>query len=128
MPQKDKGFTESLKETVTTIKKKAEQEGLMKRGTDIAVLVLLLAGIIISFFNVQWGAILIGVVVGITFADQIIAFFRGIKSFVQRGGLKETIIIAGILIFFIIALPAGVIAALVALLIRAMVPESNDLK
>ena len=89
MPQKDKGFTESFKETVTTLKKKAQAEGLMERKTDIAALILLLVGIIVSFFNVQWGAVFVGVVVGLTFADDIIDFFKGIKSFVKRGGAQR---------------------------------------
>ncbi len=128
MPQKDKGFTESFKETVTSIKKTAQDEGLMNRKPDIAVLVLLLAGIIVSFFNIQWGAILVGVVVGITFSQQIVDFFKGLSGYIKRGGLKETLVIIGLLIFLIIALPAGVIAALVTLLIRAMLPESNPLQ
>ena len=128
MPQKDKGFTESFKETVTSIKKTAQDEGLIDRKPDLVALLLLLAGIIVSFFNVQWGAILVGVVVGLTFSQQIIDFFKGISGFIKRGGLKETLIFAGILIFLIIALPAGVIAALVTLLIRAMLPESNPLQ
>ena len=128
MPQTDKGFTESFKETVTTLKKKVQEERLMDKKPDLVALILLLLGIIVAFVNVQWGAILVGVVVGITFSQQIIDFFKGISGFIKRGGLKETLIFAGILIFLIIALPAGVIAALVTLLIRAMLPESNPLQ
>jgi|GEM_PF-3014764 len=127
MPQSDKGFTDSLKDAVSSIKKKVEQQGFTKRGPDIAALILALAGVIITFFSVQWGAILLGVALGLTFYDEIISFLRGIKYFINKNGVNRVVILAALLVFFLIALPGGVIATLITVLVRSLIPESNDI-
>jgi flagellar biosynthesis protein FlhB len=121
MPESGKGFTDSFKETLATIKNKAEKDGVVRQGYDLILYFVLLVGLIVSFFNVLWGALLVGAVVGVAFYSEAIQFFRNLKNWIEIKGMAKSLVLGGLLLFFIIVLPTGVIAAIAAILIRAMI-------
>ena len=120
MPE-GKGFTDSFKETLATIKNKAERDGVVRQGYDLILYFVLLVGLIVSFFNILWGALLVGAVIGTAFYAEVIQFFRLLKNWIEMKGMAKSLVLGGLLLFFIIVVPTGVIAAVAAILIRGMI-------
>lgn len=78
---------------------------------DVIAYLLLVVGIILLFFQPVYGGIIIGIVAGIYFGEEIISVIKGYDDFVEEQGLVRSLILLGILLAFFISAPAIFIGA-----------------
>lgn len=82
---------------------------------EIIAYVLLILGIVLLFFDSLYGGILVGLVAGIYFGEEIVDYLYNWKS---RANTKETgrhLICAGIVLAFFISAPAIFLGAALAI-------------
>lgn len=73
-------------------------------------IILMFIGVIISFFHVHVGGILVGLAFGMSFYEEIRNYFFRIKGFYFLQGLYKTLLALGVTIYLLWALPAFLIA------------------
>lgn len=95
---------------------------------EIITYVLLILGIILLFFDALYGGILVGLVSGIYFGDEIIDYILHWKSSIHDHGVARNLIIAGIAIAFFISAPAIFLGAAIAIGIKQLFVESTEKK
>lgn len=78
---------------------------------DTIAVVLLIIAIFLIPFHLFWGGIILGAVIGIYYADEIINKIRNFKTYVERTSLLNSIIPIGILIGLFLAVPTIFLAA-----------------
>lgn len=99
-----------------------EQEDLEKKGKSYSVVllnrsfqwviaILMLVGLIASFFYIHLGSVLVGLSVGMTFHDSVQAYCIQLKDYYTKSGLFKTLIFIGLILFLLLAAPAFVLSA-----------------
>lgn len=74
---------------------------------------LLLAGIIVAFFSFHFGGVLVGLGFGICFFEEMHQYFIQLRDLFSDHGIFKTLMIVGVIIYFLIAIPAFVVASAV---------------
>lgn len=119
---------EKLSETFDKIKKNEKVEEIYNYASNntrdtIAYIILALA-IILMFSVPFWGGLLIGLVGGIYFSDELVAWVKNINQFIESQGYSRSVVIGGVTVGFFLAAPAIFIGAALAIGIKRMVvPE-----
>ncbi len=80
---------------------------------EILYLVILILGIILSFFSLLLGAFLVGLAVGLTFWGEIHRYFSNFRSNYSLLGVFKTLILGGFALFLLIVLPSFIIGVAV---------------
>lgn len=75
---------------------------------------LMLIGIILSFFYTHIGGSLVGLGAGICFFEELRIYLTTLRDFYTERGLFKTLMFIGVIIYFLIAIPAFIIAAAIA--------------
>lgn len=122
------GIQEKLNETIESIKKNEKFEEVYKfakSNTRDTIAYILLALALIMMLTIPfWGGLLIGLVGGIYFCEELVVWVRDINGFIERQGLSRSIVMGGVMLGFFLASPAIFIGAAVAIGIkRLVVPE-----
>lgn len=92
---------------------------------EIITYVLLILGIILLFFDALYGGILVGLVSGIYFGDEIVDYILHWKASIHSYGVARNLIIAGIAVAFFISAPAIFLGAAIAIGIKQLFVESG---
>lgn len=92
---------------------------------EIITYVLLILGIILLFFDPLWGGVLVGLVSGIYFGDEIVDYIVHWKDSIHTHGVARNLIIAGIAIAFFLSAPAIFLGVAVAIGIKQLFVESK---
>ena len=79
---------------------------LRHHSRETITYVLLILGIILLFFDAIYGGVLVGIVTGIYFGDEIIVYLANWKIALDTHGIARNLIIAGVTIAFFISAPA----------------------
>lgn len=82
--------------------------------------VLLVLGILLIYFQPLIGGILVGLVAGVYFGDEIIRAIRNWKDFIETEGMARSLVVAGVTFAFFLSAPAIFIGAAIALLIKQL--------
>lgn len=90
---------------------------------EIITYILLLLGILILFYEPLYGGILVGLVSGIYFGDEIIDYIIHWKNAVSSTNVARHLIIAGITVAFFISAPAIFLGAAIAIGIKQLFVE-----
>ncbi|MBA3958707.1 MAG: hypothetical protein H0X51_10000 [Parachlamydiaceae bacterium] len=85
---------------------------------DMIAYVMMILGIILLFFQPLYGGLIIGVVVGVYFAKEIIALLKDYETFIDSQGLVRSLVLGGTLLAFFISAPAIFIGAAVVVFLR----------
>jgi hypothetical protein len=80
---------------------------------EIFASILMFAGLVLSFFYHLVGGFLVGLACGIAFFDEIYEYFLLIRDSYISKGLFKTLMWIGTILYFLIAIPAFVIAAVI---------------
>lgn len=72
---------------------------------------LLLIGIILAFFYIHIGGTLVGLGFGVCFFDEIHSYFLQLRDLYTEQGLFKTVMWVGTIVYFLIAIPAFIIAS-----------------
>lgn len=78
---------------------------------DTLSYVVMVGGIIISFFRPWIGGALIGLIIGLYFADEIVNFLLNFRAFIDEKGLVKALILVGALIALFVIAPTIFLAA-----------------
>ena len=94
-------------------------------GDTIAFLFLVL-GIVVATFNPLLGDLLIGMIAGFYFTEELIRSLRQVKAYVQKEGLMRSLIPIGVILGVFIGIPALCIAAIIVAGVKYIfVPEAK---
>ncbi len=88
-------------------------EGLWDFRREIFSGVLMIVGLILAFFYHYVGGILVGLSFGVYFFEEIHGYFSQLVNVITEHGFFKTLMIIGIVIFFLITLPLFIIATAV---------------
>lgn len=82
--------------------------------------VLLILGIVLLFFEPLWGGLLVGIVTGIYFGDEIINYLVNWKLALDSHGVARNLILTGVIVAFLISAPAIFLGIAVAIAIKQL--------
>lgn len=92
--------------------------------------ILIILGILLLFFEPVYGGLLVGIVAGVYFGDEIVEYIKNWKTTIdlqdRYSGIARHLIIAGIALAFFISAPPIFLGAAIAIAIRYLFigPES----
>jgi hypothetical protein len=113
---KDKGTSKNkVSETLTSLKKSENIDNLMSYAKthiqDTVAYILLVSGIIWIFFNSFYGGILVGLIAGFYFAQEVLEIINSFDRFLDKKGMAKNLILAGTLLALFILAPGIFIGA-----------------
>lgn len=82
--------------------------------------IILVLGIVVLFFDQIYGGIIVGVIAGIYFGNEIIAYLKSWRSAKDSRAIARNLISAGIAIAFLITAPAIFLGAAIAIGIQQL--------
>ena len=120
-PGAGKGKKSRMKEKMNIYFDKVKGDEKIKQGTnflwdhriEIFSGALVLVGIVLAFFYIRIGGILVGLGFGIGFFEDIKDYFTQLRNFYSEQGLFKTLLLIATVVYFLIALPGFIIAAAV---------------
>lgn len=108
---------ESIKEKFARTIKNEKMDNLYtyaKENTrDTIAYCLLVLGLVLLFFQPFWGELLIGIVSGFYFSDEIISFFKDLERSINREGMVRSIVFFGLAVALFIKAPMIFVGAAV---------------
>ena len=88
---------------------------------DIVAYIVAFLGVLFSFFNPTVGGVLVGVVVGIYFADEVMAFLKGLEARYHSLGMCKAIVAGAGLVALVISIPTLFITSAIVGAVASMV-------
>lgn len=122
-PKKPEGKNEAdvkqkFNETLDSLRSNEKIETLFtyaKTNTmDTIAYILLILGIVFLFFNPFTGGLMIGVITGIYFSEEIASFVEGYNNFIETAGMVKSLILGGALLALFISAPGIFIGGAIA--------------
>src|ERR1700758_3069298 len=108
-PKDDGSFKEKLTQKLDKLKQDDRVDGLFKYAKsntkDTIAYIILIIGIILFFFMPPYGGLLIGLIVGLYFSDEIMYVITHFNDFIDEQGLVRVLVLAALTIAFFIAAP-----------------------
>jgi len=129
-PEQNPDEKSKLQETLDSLKKNEKIEDLFTYAQahtkDTVAYVLLILGIVWFFFHSFYGGLLIGVVSGFYFTDELMQFLKSVNDLVEEQGIARSLICGGTLLAFFIAAPGIFIgAAIVVAMTQLINPKGS---
>lgn len=81
---------------------------------------LLILGIFLFFFQSLYGGILVGLIAGIYFGDEIVAYLIRCKQNIRPEDIVRHLILAGVTIAFFIAAPSIFLGGAIAIILKEL--------
>lgn len=88
-------------------------EAIWDYRVELASGILLLVGIILSFFTLRLGGVLVGLGFGICFFEEMHQYFVMLRDLFLEHGLFKSLILVGAILYFLMAIPSFIISAAV---------------
>lgn len=102
-------FKDKIKESLDSFTKNEKVEGLYnyaKHNTrDTIAYILLLAGLLLMFYEPWYGGILVGLIFGLYYSKELMDAIKHIETYVNEQGFVKSLIFGGLLLGFLIAAP-----------------------
>lgn len=109
----DKGLHLSLGENGDEYVKYCKQH-----YSDMIVYIVLVLGIILLFFNLFYGGLLVGLVGGFYFGQQVIEYIKSIRNHIVPQDIVRHLTLAGVALAFFISAPSIFIGAAIAIIVK----------
>lgn len=114
----DPSIKDKLSDTFNNLKKNENIDAVyqyaQENTRDTIAYIVLIIGILLIFFKPFWGGLLVGIVVGIYFYNEILAIVQDLNGFIESQGMVRSLILGGIAIAFFISAPMIFIGAALA--------------
>jgi len=91
---------------------------LKQNSKETIIYILLVLGIVLLFYNPLYGGVLVGIVTGAYYGDDIVIYISNWQATLASHGLARHLITAGIAIAFLISAPAIFLGAALVIGIR----------
>jgi len=88
--------------------------------------ILLVLGIVLLFFDQLYGGILVGLIAGIFFGDEIVSYIKSWASASDSKKVARNLIVAGIAFALFISAPAIFLGAAIAIAVKQLFVGAND--
>ncbi len=128
-PDEDESFKERLTKKFDNLKNNENVDGVFnfaKSNTkDTLAYILLIIGIILMFFEPQWGGLLIGLITGLYFSDEIIYIVKNFNGLIEEQGLVRILVLAALFVTVFILLPFLFLGMLVGVLAMKIILPNN---
>lgn len=121
----DPSVKDKLNDTFEKLKKEGLYTYAKSNTRDTIAYVLLIIGLILLFFAPFYGGILIGIVIGLYFANEIINVAKNINEFVDKQGVVRSLILGALTLAFFIAAPSIFIGAAITVLAKFLFTEKS---
>lgn len=130
--KKDSSMKDKLNETVENFKKNENVEKLysyaQSNTRDTIAYILMIIGIVLFIFHPFYGGLLVGLIAGLYFSQEIMSFTKHANQLIEEQGMVRSLMAGGVLIALFIAAPAVFIGAAIAVAIKQLLlPESPKL-
>ena len=127
---KDKGTSKNkLSETLTSLKKSENIDNLMSYAKthiqDTVAYILLVLGIIWIFFNSFYGGILVGLIAGFYFAQEVLEIINSFDRFLDKKGMAKNLILSGTLLALFILAPGIFIGAAIMIGVKYLLKSEK---
>lgn len=113
-PQKD----DKLKNDTNDFSFKNEHFPLHVGTKDLVAYILLILGIVLLFFQPIYGGLLIGIVGGVYFSNEIIEVLKRLTTLIEEQGITRSLILGGLVLAFFICAPAIFVGAALVVCLR----------
>lgn len=90
-------------------------------GFNILSGLLMIVGLVFSFFYIHVGGALVGLAVGISFYDELQRYFFHARDYATMEGLFKTLMLVGLLLYLLLAATAFVIAVVIGFVVMAVI-------
>lgn len=118
-----------IKDSLTSFNGHDKFEGLVsyaKHNTkDTIAYILLLAGLLLMFYEPWYGGILVGLIFGLYYSRELLDWITHIEQFISDQGFVKSLILLGLLIGFLIAAPYIFIGVAFVLGLRYLLISSS---
>lgn len=108
-PINDESFKERLTKKFDNLKNDNRLDGAFsfaKSNTkDTLAYIFLIIGIILIFFETQLGGLILGVITGLYYSDEIIYIVKHFNELLEEQGFVRVLILAALFVAFFILLP-----------------------
>lgn len=125
---KDDSLKDKFNETLNNLKKNEHFDAVyqyaQENTRDTVAYIVLILGILLIFFKPFWGGLLVGLVVGIYFYNEILAIFQDLNGFIEAQGMVRSLILGGIAVAFFISAPMIFIGAALAVGVKYFIGSS----
>lgn len=127
-PQDPKNIKDKLSETLDNLKKNEKIDGLFQyvnsNTKDTIAYIVLILGIILVFFYSFWGGLLVGLVAGMYFSEEINYLVKHINEIIEHQGMVRSLILGGTLLALFILAPSVFVGAAIAVAIKLMASQT----
>jgi hypothetical protein len=82
--------------------------------------ILLVLGIVFLFFDPLYGGLLVGLIAGIYFGDEMINYIKSWSSATDSKKVARNLIVAGVALAFFISAPAIFLGAAIAIAVKQL--------
>ncbi len=87
---------------------------------DMIAYILLLTGLLLMFFDPNYGGTLIGVIFGLYFSQELYDAFKNYEMFIQTQGFVKSLVFGAVLLAFFFSVPFIFIGAIAAVGVRRL--------
>jgi hypothetical protein len=121
-------FKDKIKESLNSFTKNEKVEGMYnyaKHNTrDTIAYILLLAGLLLMFYQPWYGGILVGLIFGLYYSKELMEAITHVEQYVNEQGFVKSLILGGLLLGLLIAAPYIFIGTAFALGLRYLLISS----
>lgn len=92
-----------------------------KNTRDTVAYIFLIVGILLMFFESFYGGLIIGIVLGLYFTNEIYSLIKNYRNFFDEEGIVRSLILGGTVLAFFIAAPSIFIGAAIAVAVKIII-------
>lgn len=124
-PEDNKNFKDKLSETLDSLKKNEKIDGLYQYASantrDTIAYIILILGLILVFFYSFWGGLLVGLVAGIYFSDEINYIIKNVNQIIEQQGMVRSLVLGGTLLALFILAPSVFVGIAIAVALKMLI-------
>lgn len=106
---KDESLKEKLSGKIENIKSHQTVDQICKYAktntADTIAYVLMILGVVLVFPLPMYGGILVGIVAGLYFADDVVRWATSLNSIIEEQGMVRSVMLLGVVIAFFVSIP-----------------------
>ncbi|MEX1013128.1 MAG: hypothetical protein WD595_04915 [Waddliaceae bacterium] len=126
----EESASKKIEDTLEKLKKNENVDTIVNYAQthvlDTVAYILLVIGIIWSFFHPVFGGLLVGLIAGWYFYVEIYAIVKGFQEYIDVQGTEKSIVLGAVLLVLLVQAPGVVIGALLMSLIRGVLTTKSD--
>ncbi len=128
--KKEEGAGKTIEDTFEKLKKNENVDTIVNYAQshvlDTIAYIILVIGIIWSFFHPFFGGLLVGLITGWYYYVEIYTLVKGFQEFIDVQGTEKSIVLGAVVLVLLVQAPGVVIGTLLTALIRGVLTTKSD--